>query len=389
MTDPFTAHTSVAQTVRAQAAAAASTAAQPTTAPATTQATRTAAAGPPFVTCENLVKIYKIADLEVVALQGLDLQIPKGEVLAIVGSSGSGKSTFMNILGGLDRPTAGKVSVDGIDLLKLSNTALTRYRRDKVGFVWQQVSRNLIPYLTAQGNVELPMLMAGKSPRYAHKRAIELLDAVQLSDRRQHHLAQLSGGQQQRVAIAVALANNPPLLLADEPTGEVDSATAKVIWESFRQLSVRFGLTTVIVTHDPKIAIEVDRVVSIRDGKTSTETVRQVAAQPAAAAPGALAAEAAAKATFNEYIVLDQAGRLQVPRAYLEEWGIGTRAHLEMTEDGILIKPVNGKPVRESDTKEHGHLGESLYGQEDLPPEPAPPRWKRGLGRFIPGRRGR
>jgi ABC-type lipoprotein export system ATPase subunit len=327
----------------------------------------------PFVTCENLVKIYKIADLEVVALQGLDLQIPKGEVLAIVGSSGSGKSTLMNILGGLDRPTAGKVSVDNVDLLKLSSTALTRYRRDKVGFVWQQVSRNLIPYLTAQGNVELPMLMAGKSPGYARKRAVELLDAVQLSDRRQHHLAQLSGGQQQRVAIAVALANNPPLLLADEPTGEVDSATAKVIWESFRQLSARFGLTTVIVTHDPKIAIEVDRVVSIRDGKTSTETIRQVAA----------------KATFNEYIVLDQAGRLQVPRAYLEEWGIGTRAHLEMTEDGILIKPVNGKPDRVPEKKGSSSLGESLYGQEDAPPEPPAPRWKRGLGRFIPGRPGR
>ena len=222
----------------------------------------------PFVVCENLVKIYKIADLEVVALQGLDMIIPKGEVLAIVGSSGSGKSTLLNILGGLDRPTAGKVSVDGLDLLKLSSSALTRYRRDKVGFVWQQVSRNLIPYLTAQGNVELPMLMAGKSPRSAHERAKSLLDAVQLSDRGKHRLAQLSGGQQQRVAIAVALANDPPLLLADEPTGEVDSATARVIWETFRQLSDRFGLTTIIVTHDPKIAQEVDRVVSIRDGKT-------------------------------------------------------------------------------------------------------------------------
>lgn len=340
----------------------------------------------PFVSCENLVKIYKIADLEVVALQGLDLQIPKGEVLAIVGSSGSGKSTLMNILGGLDRPTAGKVSVEGIDLLKLSNTALTRYRRDRVGFVWQQVSRNLIPYLTAQGNVELPMLMAGKSAGAARKRALELLEAVQLSDRRKHHLAQLSGGQQQRVAIAVALANNPSLLLADEPTGEVDSATAKVIWEAFRQLSARYGLTTVIVTHDPKIAHEVDRVVSIRDGKTSTETVRQVAPPPAAQ-HAAAAAETVAKTTFNEYVVLDQAGRLQVPRSYLEEWGIGTRAHLELTEDGILIKPVNGKPVRAPDQKDDAGLGESLYGQEDLPPEPPAPRWKRGLGRFVPGAR--
>ncbi len=346
-----------------------------------------APAAAPFVVCENVVKIYKIADLEVVALQGLDMQIPKGEMLAIVGSSGSGKSTLMNILGGLDRPTAGKVSVDGVDLLKLSSGALTRYRRDKVGFVWQQVARNLIPYLTAQGNVELPMLMAGMSPRRAHDRAKQLLDAVELSDRRQHHLAQLSGGQQQRVAIAVALANNPSLLLADEPTGEVDSATAKVIWDTFRQLSVRFGLTTVIVTHDPKIAHEVDRVVSIRDGKTSTETIRQVAQQPAAT-QAAERAEAVARATFNEYVVLDQAGRLQVPRAYLEEWGIGTRAHLELTEDGILIKPVNGKPLRIAKT-DTAQAGESLYGAEDLPPAPPKAGWRGGLRRLMPGGRGR
>lgn len=342
--------------------------------------------GSPFVSCENLVKIYKIADLEVVALQGLDMQIPKGEVLAIVGSSGSGKSTLLNILGGLDRPTAGKVTVDGIDLLKLSAGALTRYRRDKVGFVWQQVSRNLIPYLTAQGNVELPMLMAGKSPFHARRRARELLGAVELSDRRQHRLDQLSGGQQQRVAIAVALANNPPLLLADEPTGEVDSATARVIWETFRQLSARFGLTTVIVTHDPRIAQEVDRVVSIRDGKTSTETVRQTGPLP----PTAFAPdhkEEQTKATFNEYVVLDQAGRLQVPRSYLEEWGIGTRAHLELTEDGILIKPVNGKPVRAEEKKDRKQVGESLYGEEDLPPEPPAPRWRRTLGKLRPGSR--
>lgn len=339
----------------------------------------------PFVVCENLVKIYKIADLEVVALQGLDMIIPKGEVLAIVGSSGSGKSTLLNILGGLDRPTAGRVSVDGMDLLKLSSSALTRYRRDKVGFVWQQVSRNLIPYLTAQGNVELPMLMAGKSPRFAHERAKSLLDAVQLSDRGKHRLAQLSGGQQQRVAIAVALANDPPLLLADEPTGEVDSTTARVIWETFRQLSDRFGLTTIIVTHDPKIAQEVDRVVSIRDGKTSTETVRQAAPQPTAAHEEHAEAP---KQLFNEYVVLDQAGRLQVPRTYLEEWGIGTRAHLELTEDGILIKPINAKPVRDAAQARRDELSASLYGEEDLPPAPPPSRLRRGLGRLIPGRGG-
>jgi ABC-type lipoprotein export system ATPase subunit len=358
----------------------------------------TGAAEEQLVVCENLVKIYKIADLEVVALQGLDLQIRKSELLAIVGSSGSGKTTLLNILGGLDRPTAGKVSVGGLDLLKLSAAALTRYRREKVGFVWQQTSRNLIPYLTAQENVELPMLMAGKSPRLAREWAIELLEAVGLADRRRHRLAQLSGGQQQRVAIALALANDPQLLLADEPTGEMDSATARMIWEAFRKLNAKFGLSTVIVTHDPKIAQEVDRVVSIRDGKTSTETVRQTAAPPAPlrhdAAQAMPASEAApeSEATYEEYVVLDAAGRLQVPRGYLEEWGIGTRAKLELVEDGILIKPVDGvKPAAAGREVESAYEG-SLYGEEDAPPEVHQPRWRRRLGtladRFRGPRRG-
>ena len=178
----------------------------------------------PLVICDNLVKIYKIADLEVVALQGLDLTVDRGELMAIVGASGSGKSTLLNILGGLDQPSAGKVWVDGQDLLKLSPAALTRYRREKVGFVWQQTTRNLIPYLTAQENVELPMIVAGRPRRERKKWAAELLNAVELYDRRHHKLSQLSGGQQQRVAIARALVNAPSLVLADEPTGNLDSA---------------------------------------------------------------------------------------------------------------------------------------------------------------------
>jgi putative ABC transport system ATP-binding protein len=354
-----------------------------------------AASEAPFVNCDNLVKIYKIADLEVVALQGLDLQIAKGELLAIVGASGSGKSTLMNILGGLDRPTAGRVTVGGTDLLKLSGQALTRYRREKVGFVWQQTSRNLIPYLTAQENVELPMLMAGKSPRLAREWAGELLDAVGLGDRRTHRLAQLSGGEQQRVAIALALANDPELVLADEPTGEMDSATARLIWDTFRKLNARFSLTTVIVTHDPKIAQEVDRVVSIRDGKTSTETVRQASAatSPFESTTAMVGTEGvgAAGATYEEYIVLDAAGRLQVPRDYLEEWGIGTRARLELVEDGILIKPINGiKPA--PGERARGDDLVSLYGEQDAPPEAGEPRWKRQLTRLADrfrGQRGR
>src|SRR5512145_1320991 len=229
------------------------------------------------VVCENLVKIYQVAELEVVALQGLDLTINYGEMLGIVGSSGSGKSTLLNILGGLDRPSAGRVIVDGMDLLKLTEAGLTIYQRDKIGFVWQQTGRNLIPYLSAQENIELPMTMANKwSPAEKHAWAEELLEAVGLHDRRHHKLTQLSGGQQQRIAIAVALANRPAILLGDEPTGEVDTATAQTIMDTFRNLRQQYGLTIIIVTHDPRIAGQVDRVVAIRDGKASTETIRQV-----------------------------------------------------------------------------------------------------------------
>jgi ABC-type lipoprotein export system ATPase subunit len=294
-----------------------------------------------LITCDNLVKIYKIAELEVVALQGLDLTVERGEMLGIVGASGSGKTTLLNILGGLDRPSAGRVTVDGQDLLKLSDAALNRYRRKKVGFVWQQTSRNLIPYLTAQENVELPMNIAGISRREKRVWARELLQAVGLYERRKHRLAQLSGGEQQRVAIAVALANKPILLLADEPTGEVDSATAQTILGTFRRLNEKLGLTTIIVTHEPRIVGQVDRVVAIRDGKTSTETIRQVSQLERAMVGERLPEEGTAeKVTYHEYVVLDSAGRLQVPREYLEQFGIGDRATLEATDEGILIHPV-------------------------------------------------
>jgi len=297
-----------------------------------------------LITCDNLVKIYKIADLEVVALQGLDLTLERGEMLGIVGASGSGKTTLLNILGGLDRPSAGRVTVDGQDLLKLSDAGLNRYRRKKVGFVWQQTSRNLIPYLTAQENVELPMMVAGMSRREKRAWARELLQAVGLYERRKHRLVQLSGGEQQRVAIAVALANKPTLLLADEPTGEVDSATAQTILDTFRRLNETLGLTTIIVTHEPRIVGQVDRVVAIRDGKTSTETIRRVSQLERAMVGDRLPEEGAAEeVTYHEYVVLDSAGRLQVPREYLEQLGIGDRATLELTDKGILIRPVAGR----------------------------------------------
>jgi putative ABC transport system ATP-binding protein len=314
-----------------------------------------------FIVCENLVKIYKVADLEVVALQGLDLTVALGEMLGIVGASGSGKSTLLNILGGLDRPSAGRVTVDGRDLLKLSEGALDRHRRTQVGFVWQQVARNLIPYLSARANIELPMTISGVGLWEKKKRSRELLEQVGLWEHRRHRLAQLSGGQQQRVAIAVALANRPALLLADEPTGEVDSATAQGLLDLFRELNEVYGLTIIIVTHDPQITRQVDRVVAIRDGKTSTETIRRVGQlERAMVRDRALEEE-----SFHEYIVLDSAGRLQVPREHLEQLGIGDRVTLEVGDEGILIRPVAGREA-------------PVVAQQSGSEEEPPPR-RRGL----------
>jgi len=306
----------------------------------------------PMILCDNLVKIYKVQDLEVVALQGLDLMVDRGEFMAIIGPSGSGKSSLMNILGGLDRPSAGKAIVDGQDLLKLSSFALTRYRRQKVGFVWQQPSRNLIPYLSVEENVELPMIVAGMPFTERKAWARELLDAVGLWERRHHDLPRLSGGEQQRTAIAVSLANKPVLLLADEPTGEVDTTTAQGIVDTLRHLNEEYNLTIVTVTHDPRMANQVDRVVAIRDGKTSSERVRRVRAEqptlvgeetPTESADENNGAEVPEEqVTYHEYVVLDAAGRLQVPREYLEELGITDRAEVELTEAGILVKPALG-----------------------------------------------
>ena len=314
----------------------------------------------PLIICENLVKIYKMEQIELLALQGLDLAVERGEVMALVGASGSGKSTLMNILGGLDRPTAGRVVVGGRELLKLSQRQLNTYRRHHVGFVWQQTARNLIPYLNAEQNVELPMLMAGTLPGTRRTRAAELLEAVGLTQRRKHRLDQLSGGEQQRVAIAVALANRPELLLADEPTGELDSVTAQVIFDIFHSLNDIYGTTIVIVSHDPQIAQHVARVVAIRDGKTSSETLRQ----PSEPAVGV--SEGEAEHELVEYIVLDPAGRLQVPEEIRDRYGIGRRVTLETLPDGIIIKPIPGeRPAIKS-------LVES-----DEPPPPRPSLWGR------------
>ena len=284
-----------------------------------------------MIACEGLVKIYRVAEREVVALQGLELQVEDGEILAVVGPSGAGKSTLLNIVGGLDRPSAGRVLVEGENLADFSDAALDRYRRERTGFLWQLPGRNLLPYLTARENVELPLLIARLPAHARRERAAELLEAVGLAGRADHIPAQLSGGEQQRVAIAVALANRPPLLLADEPTGELDSATAREIYALLRALNETYGLTIIVVSHDPTIAQEVDRVVTIRDGKVSTEQ----RAEREKRGPGR-------DATPRELVVLDSAGRLQVPREYLEEYDIGDRVRLERTPRGILILPPGG-----------------------------------------------
>ena len=297
-----------------------------------------------FLICDDLYKIFKVADIEVMALQGLDLTVKRGELVGVVGASGSGKTTLMNVLGGLTRPSAGQVIIDGKNLLKLSIRELTAYRQVEVGFVWQQGSRNLIPYLSALDNIILPMTLAGGAGRQNEVRARELMDLVDLSDRYDHKPIQLSGGEQQRVAIAVALANEPKLLLADEPTGELDSTTSDQVYELFKRLNRDLGLTICIVSHDPLIAQHVGRLVAIRDGKLASETVRRnrpgVKRRPADAE--AERAELAERWDdhFEELIVLDSAGRLQIPKQYREQLGFENRVEMEVTEDSIVIRPA-------------------------------------------------
>jgi ABC-type lipoprotein export system ATPase subunit len=280
-----------------------------------------------YISCEDLFKIYKIADLEVVALRGLDLKVKRGELMAIVGASGSGKSTLLNILAGLDQPSAGRAHVGRRDLLTMSSRDMVEYRRSQVGFVWQQTGRNLVPYLDALQNVEVPMILAGMSRGPARVRALELLEAVGLGHRLNHKPNQLSGGEQQRVSIAVALANNPPLLLADEPTGELDSVGATAVFELFGDLNRRYNVTIIIVTHDPSIAARVDRVVAIRDGRTSTEIFRRVRGD--ANTP---------EIVHDEFVLVDNAGRLQIPREYLEELAIVGRAKVALREGHVEVK---------------------------------------------------
>ena len=281
-----------------------------------------------YIVCEDLFKIYKIADLEVVALRGLDLNVQRSEVVAIVGASGSGKSTLLNILAGYDSPSAGRVSVGDKDLLRMTPNETELYRRDEVGFIWQQTSRNMFPYLTAVENVALPMMLTFTSPGERRKRAEDLLELVGLGHRMGHTPEKLSGGEQQRVAIAVALANHPPLLLADEPTGELDDNTAAEILDLFGEINRELDTTILIVTHDPDIAYKVGRVVMIRDGKMATEVRRRVTFQR-------LSGAASTEDPLEEFILVDGSGRVQIPRDIIDRLKIGERARID-THDGMV-----------------------------------------------------
>jgi putative ABC transport system ATP-binding protein len=284
-----------------------------------------------MIECEGLVKIFKSDNIEVVALQGLNIHVKPGEMMAIIGNSGSGKSTVLNILGGLDRPSAGQVRVGEWNLLKISDDQLVEYKRDTVGFIWQNNARNLLPYLTALENVEMPMMLSGK---YDRPYAKQLLEWVGLKERMNNKLQQLSGGEQQRVAIAIALSNKPKLLLADEPTGSVDTQTSDMIMDIFRRLNQELGVTIVIVTHDLSLAGKVDRVIAIRDGLTSTEFVKRNPNLDSAVE----GTRGFIQEGHEEYVVLDRVGRLQVPREYLDKLNIEGKATMEFDGDKIIIK---------------------------------------------------
>ena len=271
----------------------------------------------PVIQADNLIKIHKQGNLEVVALQGLDFVMNQGEFVSIVGSSGSGKSTLLTILAGFERPSAGRAVVADKDLSDISSKELTQYYRRDVGFVWQDFTRNLVPYLKARANVELPMLLAGIGSRKRRKRALALLDAVGLRNQAYAKVGTLSGGEQQRLALCVALALGPKVLLADEPTGELDTETSLEIYDLLRGLSHEGGLSVLVVTHDVALAMRTDRVVRIADGRIATQ----------------------GRHGQEELVAIDQRGMVQLPREMLIESGIGDHVRVKLIDEGILLQP--------------------------------------------------
>ncbi|WP_431936516.1 ABC transporter ATP-binding protein [Micromonospora sp. RP3T] len=283
------------------------------------------------IVCDGLVRIFQTEGVEVVALQGLDLVIDRGELVAIVGASGSGKSTLLNILSGLDTPTAGIARVAEYDLLALSNRKRLAYRREMVGFIWQQTGRNLLPYLTAVENVELPMRLARRpgGRRDRRERARRLLDLVGVGYCADRRPGQMSGGEQQRCAVAVAVANDPEILFADEPTGELDEATGAEVFAALRTINAELGVTIVVVTHDHAVSGQVRRTVAIRDGRTASE-VRRTAR---------VTADGGTELVSEEYAVLDRTGRMQLPAPFVEALALRDRVRLDLEPDHVEVRP--------------------------------------------------
>ena len=277
-----------------------------------------------IIECDNLIKIHKQGNLEVVALQGLDFAMDKGEFISIVGKSGAGKSTLLQILAGLETPSAGRVEVAGADLSDLTARQRVAYYRRGVGFLWQDFTRNLLPYLKTLNNIELPMLLAGVPTRKRKKRAMALLEAVGLRSSAYAKVNTLSGGEQQRLALCVALALGPQLLLADEPTGELDTETSLGIYELLRRMAHEGGLSVLVVTHDVALAQRTDRVVRLADGRMATQ----------------------GRFETHELLAVDRRGMIQIPRDLLIEAGIEDRVSARVVDEGILLEPSG---------EDHGH----------------------------------
>ncbi|WP_286959530.1 MULTISPECIES: ABC transporter ATP-binding protein [Arsenicicoccus] len=322
--------------------------------------------GRPLVECDNVVRIFTSEGVEVVALQGLDLSVAAGELVAVVGASGSGKSTLLRVLSGLDRPTAGAARVAGHDLVAMRRRERLRFRRETVGFLYQQASDNLLPYLTAAENVAVPMRLAGRPREEVGGRVSDLLGLLGLAECADRRLAELSGGQQQRVGLAVALANHPQVLLADEPTGELDTRTADDVFAAIRTANAELGVTVVVVTHDQAVSGQVQRTVGIRDGRTSSEVLRRTEVD----------AEGRSALVSEEYAVLDRAGRLQLPREFTHALELRDRVRLDLESDHIGVWPghdgATPRTRREraaltedtehtEDTGHTGHTGDNGY----------------------------
>jgi ABC-type lipoprotein export system ATPase subunit len=292
----------------------------------------TGAATAPTILCRDLVRIYTAEGIEVQALQGVDLQVRSGELIAVIGVSGSGKSTLLSILAGLDRATAGTAIVAGHDLLRMDRAERVRYQRDVVGFVWQQAARNLLPYLTAAENVAMVLSLAGRRRTGVQGRRariaslLELLGIGYCADRRP---PELSGGEQQRVAIAVALANSPEVLLADEPTGELDETSTGQVLDALRGVNAELGVTTLIVTHDPAVAGHVRRTIHIRDGRIATETMRRTEVDE----------QGRERRIAEEFAVVDRLGRMQIPQQAALNLRLMDRVRLSEQDDHLAVWP--------------------------------------------------